>query len=89
MPNASPRTYRTPADNRVDDEARRPVYPAAPADPAYGYPSYPAYPEAPVVERASPSAWPYVIVGGIAALAIADAVRHDRRGPPRPYWRHR
>lgn len=92
MPAARP-AYRTPADNRVDDEARRAGYPAAPADPAYGYPSYPAYPaypaEAPVVERASPSAWPYVIVGGIAALAIADAVRHDRRGPPRPYWRHR
>lgn len=77
---AAPRVYRSPGENRIDDEAefgRRQVYDDRPLPPP-----------APVV-RESASPVPYLIVGGLTALAIAHAVNSDRpyRHPPR--WHRR
>lgn len=76
-PAAAPRVYRTPADNPYADDVPpvRTVYVPAPA------------PETVVVERpvyASP--WPYLLVGGVAAWAIANG-HHGGHGGR--YWRHR
>ena len=76
---APPRVYRSPGDNRIDDDtgsARR-----------QAYDDQPLPPPAPVVREAV-SPVPYLIVGGLTALAIAHAVKSDRpqytyRHPPR------
>lgn len=70
---APSRAYRSPGDNRIDDDT-------APAH-RTAYDDRPLPPAAPVVREAS-SPVPYLIVGGLTALAIAHAVRSDR---PHPY----
>jgi uncharacterized protein YcfJ len=71
---APSRAYRSPGDNRIDDEAefgRRQVYDDRPLPPA------------PPVAREAANPVPYLIVGGLTALAIAHAVKSDR--PHHPY----
>jgi hypothetical protein len=66
---APSRAYRSPGDNRIDDDAssaRRQAYDDRPLPPA-----------APVAREAA-SPVPYLIVGGLTALAIAHAVKSDR-----------
>lgn len=72
----APRAYRSPADNRIDDDAEHARYRA--------YDDRPLPPAAPIVREAA-SPVPYLVVGGLTALAIAHAVRSDRphRHPPR------
>lgn len=72
-PMAAP-VYRTPADNRVVDEAPRIVY--APPPPAVVYADPPV--------QASP--WPYLVVGGITAVAIANAWGRGGHVHRAPRW---
>lgn len=73
---APSRAYRSPGDNRIDDDAG--------AYRRQGYDDRPPPPAAPVVREAA-SPVPYLIVGGLTALAIAHAVKSER---PRHPYRH-